>query len=118
MCSQLTVTNGMSRKPPKPQWWATHHPQRTILITSAMLKKAGRTCVRVKKQVRDSNTGRRGEAGRRYFYFGTAAEHRTALAEAVRFRDGLWAEAAAGKTVHQLEKWAREWEDSEGEDEK
>ena len=74
-----------------------------------------RKCVRVQKQARDSISGRKSHVSR-YFYYGTATEHRVALATAVRFRDGLWAEAAAGKSMGELKKWATDWkeESSEG----
>ena len=31
------------------------------------------------------------------------------MQKAVRFRDGLWAEVAAGKSSEQLKEWAADW---------
>ena len=79
--------------------------------------KDNKKCVQVNKQGRDRVTGRKVKIACRHFHFTTAGEQRSALESAVRFRDGLWAEVAAGKSVDQLGKWAKDWEDEHDEKE-
>ena len=89
------------------------HPKKEGSVPVRMIECGGGKLskyVQVQKQTRGED-GRMAKVASRNFGYGTAAEHRSALKSAVRFRDGLWAEVAAGKDVDQLKAWARDWKD-------
>ena len=90
------------------------HPKKEGILPKR--KSNRRMCVSVQKTKRDADTGRKVIVTDRRFYYSNAKEHRAALKAAVRFRDGLWAQVAAGKNVEQLRNWARDWEDKETKD--
>ena len=91
------------------------HPKKEGIYPTAKIP-GGRKCVEVKKEGRCTDTGRKILVTKRRFYYNDSAEHRVALGKAVRFRNGLWAEVAAGKSSEQLKKWAADW--TEDKDEK
>ena len=73
-------------------------------------------CVKVTKQGRCSDTGRKTVVATRRFYYNDSAGHRAALEHAVRFRDALWSEIAAGKSTEQLKKFAANWTEDKDEE--
>ena len=86
------------------------HPKKEGILPTD--NHSGRKCVRVLKQGRDKNTGIKYQLTNRYFYYQNSAEYCKALEMAVKFRDGLWTEVAAGKkSVEELKKWAKDWKD-------
>ena len=95
------------------------HPKKEGIDPSCKFGRKGSktnsTCVRVRKQMRDENTGRKVEVAAKMFPYNNTDQKRAALESAVRFRDGLWAEVAAGKSVEQLKQWAGDWNEKDEE---
>ena len=84
------------------------HPKKEGIDPTAK-HTGGKKCVKVSKQSRCTETGLKVKIATRRFYYTDSAGHRAALRRAVRFRDGLWAEVAAGKSSEQLKKWVADW---------